>query len=105
MLKEIGHTTKINNLILRQAKMAKQAGCYAVICSGKESFKINKLAKIKTITPGIRLLGDKTDDQKRIVTPKDALTKQKAFGIVIGRSITSGKITNNLKKLILHLET
>ena len=48
--------------------MAKQAGCYAVICSGKESFKINKLAKIKTITPGIRLLGDKTDDQKRIVT-------------------------------------
>ena len=105
MLKEIGHTTKINNLILRQAKMAKQAGCYAVICSGKESFKINKLAKIKTITPGIRLLGDKTDDQKRIVTPKDALTKQNAFGIVIGRSITSGKITNNLKKLILHLET
>ena len=105
MLKEIGHTKKINNLILQQAKLAKQAGCYAVICSGKESFKINKLAKIKTITPGIRLLGDKTDDQKRVVTPKDALTKQNAFGIVIGRSITSGKITNNFKKLILHLET
>jgi len=48
--------------------------------------------------------GDKTNDQKRITTPKDALTKQKATGIVIGRSITSGSIRNNFKKLINHLE-
>ena len=103
-LKEIGHTKKINQLILQQAKLAKKAGCFAVICSGKESLKINKLAKIKTVTPGIRMPGDKTNDQKRITTPKDALTKQKATGIVIGRSITSGSIRNNFKKLINHLE-
>jgi len=103
-LKEIGHTKKINQLILQQAKLAKKAGCFAVICSGKESLKINKLAKIKTVTPGIRLLGDKANDQKRITTPKDALIKQKATGIVIGRSITSGSIRNNFKKLINHLE-
>ena len=103
-LKEIGHTKKINQLILQQAKLAKKAGCFAVICSGKESLKINKLVKIKTVTPGIRLPGDKANDQKRITTPKDALTKQKATGIVIGRSITSGSIRNNFKKLINHLE-
>ena len=42
-----------------------------------ESLKINKLVKLKQ-TPGIRLPGDNTNDQKRITTPKDALVKQKA---------------------------
>jgi len=103
-LKEIGHTKKINDLIIHQAKLAKKAGCFAVICSGKESLKINNQAKIKTITPGIRMPGDSANDQKRITTPKDALTKQKATGIVIGRSITQGNIKHNFKKLIEHLE-
>jgi len=104
-LKEIGHTKKIEELIIHQAKIAKKAGCYAVICSGKESLKINKLVKIKTITPGIRLPGDNTNDQKRIISPKDALVKQKAYGIVIGRSISLGNIVNNFKKLSQNLES
>ena len=103
-LKEIGHTKKIEQLILHQAKLAKKAGCYAVICSGKESMKVNKIIKIKTITPGIRLSGDKANDQKRIVTPKRALTEQKATGIVIGRSIYHGNIKDNFKKLFQSLE-
>ena len=53
--------------------------------------------KIKTITPGVRLPGDNANDQKRITSPKDALVKQKAYGIVIGRSISSGNIVNNFK--------
>ena len=103
-LKEIGHTKKISQLIIHQAKLAKRAGCYAVICSGKESLKINKLVKIKTITPGIRLPGDKVNDQKRITSPRDALIKQKAIGIVLGRSISLGNIKNNFKKLLQNLE-
>ena len=104
-LKEIGHTKKIEQLIIHQAKLAKKAGCYAVICSGKESLKINKLVKIKTITPGIRLPGDNTNDQKRITSPKDALVKQKAYGIVIGRSISYGNLLNNFKRLSRNLES
>ena len=104
-LKEIGHTRKIEQLIIHQAKLAKKAGCYAVICSGKESLKINKLVKIKTITPGIRLPGENANDQKRITSPKDALVKQKAYGIVIGRSISLGNIVNNFKKLFQNLES
>ena len=103
-LKEIGHTKNINDLIIHQAKLAKKAGCFAVICSGNESLKINNKAKIKTVTPGIRMPGDSANDQKRITTPKDALTKQKATGIVIGRSITQGNVKHNFKKLIEHLE-
>ena len=104
-LKEIGYTKKIDQLIIHQAKIAKKAGCYAVICSGKESLKINKLVKIKTITPGIRLPGDKTNDQKRITSPKDALIKYKATGIVLGRSISLGNIKNNFKRLFRNLES
>ena len=104
-LKEIGHTKRIEQLIIHQAMLAKKGGCYAVICGGKESLKINKLAKIKTITPGIRLPGDNANDQKRITSPKDALFKYKAYGIVIGRSINLGNIKNNFKKLFRNLET
>jgi len=104
-LKEIGHTKRIEQLIIHQAMLAKKGGCYAVICGGKESLKINKLAKIKTITPGIRLPGDNANDQKRITSPKDALFKYKAYGIVIGRSINLGNIKNNFKKLFRNLES
>ena len=61
--------------------------------------------KIKTITPGIRLPGDNTNDQKRITSPRDALVKQKAYGIVIGRSISYGNLLNNFKKLSRNLES
>ena len=54
------------------------------------------------ITPGIRMPGDDTNDQARVVTPKDAF-KNKVSGIVIGRSLTKGNIKNNLKRLIDHL--
>ena len=55
------------------------------------------------VTPGIRLPGDKTDDQSRVVTPYDALVKNKVSAIVMGRSLIRGNIKNNLKKLIDHL--
>lgn len=103
-IKEIGYNKKISQLIMHQAKMAKKLGCYGVICSGKESLKINKIYKLKTITPGIRLPGDKKNDQRRVTTPKNAFFKQNSYGIVIGRSVTSGNLKNNFKKLLKHLE-
>ena len=54
------------------------------------------------ITPGIRLPGDSSNDQKRIMTPKQAF-KNNVSGIVIGRSLTKGNIKKNTIKLINHL--
>ena len=54
------------------------------------------------ITPGIRFVGDKAKDQKRITTPKKAFEKG-ATSIVIGRSITKGNINKNIEKLIKSL--
>jgi orotidine-5'-phosphate decarboxylase len=57
---------------------------------------------MEIVTPGIRLPGDKPNDQKRITTPQNAF-KNGATTIVIGRSITNGSIKNNLQKLIKSL--
>ena len=46
--------------------------------------------------------GHSSDDQMRIMTPKQAF-RNKVSGIVIGRSLTKGDIKNNTKKLFDHL--
>ena len=102
-LKEIGHTKTVEQLVLKQTSVVKKSGCDGVVCSAKEAKIIRKKYKnFLIITPGIRMPGDKLNDQVRVMTPKDAF-KNKASGVVIGRSITKGNIKNNIKKLLDHL--
>ena len=102
-LKEIGHTKTVEQLVLKQAGVVKKSGCDGIVCSAKEAKMIRKkYKKFLIITPGIRMPGDKLNDQLRVMTPKDAF-KNKVSGVVIGRSITKGNIKNNIKKLIDHL--
>ena len=102
-LKEIGHTKKIKQLVLKQANLIKKSKCDGIVCSAQEAIMVRKRYKyLLIITPGIRLPGDSSNDQMRIVTPKQAF-KNKVSGIVIGRSLTKGNIKNNTKKLADHL--
>ena len=57
---------------------------------------------MEIITPGIRLRGESANDQKRIMSPREAF-ENGASAIVIGRSITKGDIKNNIQKLIKSL--
>lgn len=101
--KKTGHSNSIKKIVITQAKLAKTAGLDGIVCSGHESIIIKKICKkMEIITPGIRLIGDKKQDQKRIMTPIKAFSYG-ATGIVIGRSITQGNIKNNLQKLIKSL--
>ena len=103
-LKEIGYSKNVKQLVLEQANLIKKTGCDGIVCSPNEAEMIRKKFKnFLIITPGIRLPGDKTNDQARVMTPKNAF-KNKVSGIVIGRSITRGNIKNNIKKLIDHLK-
>ena len=103
-LKEIGHTKTVDQLVLKQAGIVKKSGCDGIVCSAKEAKMIRKKYKnLLVITPGIRLPGDNTNDQARVMTPKDAF-KNKVSGVVIGRSLTKGNIKNNITKLIDHLK-
>ena len=102
-LKEIGHTKNVKQLVLKQAALIKKSGCDGIVCSAQEALIVRKrFKKLLIITPGIRLPGDSSNDQERIMTPKQAF-KNKVSGIVIGRSLTKGNIKNNTKKLIDHL--
>jgi len=112
-LKELGYLDRyvndITELVMLKARMAKEAGCSGVVCSGLEVEKVKaNLGKdFIVITPGIRptwSLGVK-DDQKRIITPYQAL-KNGADYIVVGRPIRAAeKPSEAAKKVLDEIET
>ena len=100
-LKEIGYSKNINQLVTHQVKLAKRANLDAIVCSAHEVKIVKKFFKKEIITPGIRF-NNKTDDQKRVVTPKQAYRNGSDW-LVIGRPITKGNIRQNIQTLIDHL--
>ena len=100
-LKEIGYSKNINQLVSHQVKLAKKANLDAVVCSAHEVKIVKKFFKKEIITPGIRF-NTKADDQKRVLTPKQAY-KNGSDWLVIGRPITKGNIKKNIQSLVDHL--
>jgi len=100
-LKEIGFNKDVKKLVLHQAKLANRAKLDAIVCSAQEAEIVKKIFKKEIITPGIRLSSN-SNDQKRVVTPKQAY-KNGANWLVMGRDITKGNIKINIQKLIDHL--
>ena len=69
--------------------LAQEAGIHGVVCSPQELELVNKRENLLSITPGIRLQ-DSNDDQKRVMTPKEAINQGADF-LVIGRPITEAE--------------
>jgi orotidine-5'-phosphate decarboxylase len=97
-LKRLGYAQEyvddVSELVLLKARMAKEAGCQGVVCSGLEvaAVKSEIGPEMVAVTPGIRpawTVVDK-DDQKRIVTPADAVRNGSDY-VVIGRPIRDAK--------------
>ena len=103
-LKQIGHTKNVSQLVLKQASLIKKSGCDGIVCSAQEAKIIKKkYKKLFILTPGIRLPGDKKNDQSRVVTPFEALIKNKVDAIVMGRSLTKNNIKKNIQRLVNHI--
>ena len=100
-LKEIGFNKDIKKLVYQQAKLANKAKLDAVVCSAQEVQIVRKVFRKEIITPGIRF-NSKLNDQKRVLTPKQAY-KNGSDWLVIGRPITKGNIKKNIQTLINHL--
>lgn len=85
----LGFRETLQDQVLRLADLAQSAGLDGVVCSPFEIAPIRKAcgSDLKLIVPGIRPEGSIADDQKRILTPKEAL-KRGADYLVIGRPIT-----------------
>ena len=100
-LKDIGFNKDVKKLVLHQARMANKAKLDAIVCSAQEVKLVKKVFKKEIITPGIRF-NSKSNDQKRIVTPKQAYENGSDW-LVMGRPITKGNIKKNIQNLIDHL--
>ena len=83
--------------------LAQLAGIDGVVCSPHEIKNVKKRESLLSITPGIRLQ-DSDDDQKRVMTPKDAIDLGADY-LVIGRPITSSEnIGESLNKIFQSIQ-
>ena len=88
-LDDLGFQCDIDELVLSRARRSLEAGCDGVIASGLELDAMRRAVddKLLVITPGIRPVENRPDDdQKRVVTVEDAFLKG-ADHIVVGRPI------------------
>jgi len=88
-LEEVGIKRTLSDQVLHLASMTKDSGLDGVVCSAQEARTLKEsLGKdFKLVTPGIRLANSAADDQRRIVTPSDAMALGSDY-LVIGRPIT-----------------
>ena len=98
-LSRLGFKDKIEDQVTRLIKIALEANLFGVICSPLEIKMIKKIApSLKCFTPGIRM-GEKKDEQKRTMTPNDAI-KEGSDYLIIGRPITKGNPKENIKNIL-----
>ncbi len=88
----IGIRGTLENHVIRLAELTQQAGLDGVVCSAGEAPKLRKKlgANFCLVTPGIRPENASFDDQKRVASPRTALSRGASY-LVIGRPITQAE--------------
>ncbi|NRA82852.1 MAG: orotidine-5'-phosphate decarboxylase [Gammaproteobacteria bacterium] len=88
----IGIECTLEQHVARLATLAKDCGLDGVVCSAQEATKLKQLLgqDFKLVTPGIRPAGSDVGDQKRIMTPQEAINAGSDY-LVIGRPITKSE--------------
>ena len=88
MLREIGLDVNVEYQVRRLAMVATKAGLRGLVCSPQEVVKLRQVIPpaMQLVTPGIRTGAEIADDQKRTLTPKEAV-QAGANWLVIGRPI------------------
>ncbi|HAO78160.1 MAG TPA: orotidine-5'-phosphate decarboxylase [Verrucomicrobia subdivision 3 bacterium] len=87
-LAEIGCDSNVGHQVERLASLAVKSGLRGLVCSPLEITDLREIlpAHIQLVTPGIRTGAEKADDQKRTLTPREAI-QAGASWLVIGRPI------------------
>ncbi len=87
-LVEAGYEYDPHTLVLRRAEQVRDAGMGGVVCAASEAAAVRKIVgpEIAVVTPGIRPAGTAHGDQKRVVTPADAI-RRGASHLVVARPI------------------
>jgi orotidine-5'-phosphate decarboxylase len=88
-LETIGMQGGVAESVVRLAKVALANGCQGIVTSAREASKVRAELghEFAIVTPGVRPAGSRLGDQKRVVTPAEAIAAG-ASHIVVGRPIT-----------------
>lgn len=87
-LNDVGVADKPDDQVERLTRLARDAGLDGIVCSGHEVATARKLwPEGFFVVPGVRPINGKTGDQKRAVTPREAIDNGASI-IVVGRPIT-----------------
>ncbi len=87
-LSEIGAEANVGRQVERLAQLAVKSGIRGLVCSPLEIADLRQILpkEVQLVTPGIRTGAEKADDQKRTLSPKEAM-EAGASWLVIGRPI------------------
>ena len=88
---EAGYAGTVATLVPAKAQQAASIGVDGIVCSAHETANLRAIGippRVELVTPGIRPAGADAGDQKRIVTPGDAI-RGGADRLVVGRPITA----------------
>ncbi|PRD44269.1 orotidine-5'-phosphate decarboxylase [Phyllobacterium phragmitis] len=85
---EAGYHDDPQALVLRRAEQAREAGMGGIVCAAPEASAVRRIIgpDMALVTPGIRPAGAEKGDQKRVMTPAEAL-KAGSSHLVVGRPI------------------
>jgi orotidine-5'-phosphate decarboxylase len=102
-LTQVGLPPDMFAQVERLARLAVEAGLNGLVCSPLEIAGLRKIlpARIQLVTPGIRVGTEKPDDQKRTLTPREAMTAG-ANWLVVGRPIYAAADPIEAAKAILN---
>ncbi len=98
-LKEMGNNNTVNEQVKKLAQVAKETDI-GVVCSGHEAKIVREIIgqNLLIFTPGIRMIEDEKNDQKRVCTPAESI-KNGANKIIMGRSLIKGNVEENIDKV------
>ena len=98
-LKNMGNNNSVTKQVEHFAKIAKEMKV-GIICSGHEAKVVRKIigSDLQIFTPGVRMPNDTSNDQQRVCTPMESI-KNGSDKIIMGRSLISGNIEENLNQV------
>jgi orotidine-5'-phosphate decarboxylase len=99
---EAGYEYDPHTLVLRRAEQARRAGMGGIVCSAEEANAVRRIvgAEMAVVTPGIRPAGSDPGDQKRVMTPAEAM-KAGASHLVVARPIVKASDPREAARAIL----
>ncbi|MDO1580768.1 orotidine-5'-phosphate decarboxylase [Rhizobium oryzicola] len=106
-LREAGYEYDPHTLVLTRAEQAKAAGMGGIVCSAEEAKAVRQIIgpDMALVTPGIRPKGADAGDQKRVMTPADAIAAGSSHLVVARPIVKAADPLASAKAILAEMET